>query len=518
MEARPDAPLRLGTFPGAKMGSPHGKTSASMAVSVVETPSGPETTLENAPEPGHASKEKGPGAGAEIQQEDSSQLESEELLPIRILSPAGEVVLEEELAGSRTVRSVLQSLSTGARGSLTLLHGTEVIPPGRKLSELKITEEDNLCLVRRSITSYTHLAATEPEFRLVKCILIGGPETGKTSWMQGFCREGFPQQYRPTTGVKFKVFPMQSEDGSKLKVQLWDTAGNLPVSNAFYRGAERLANQKGWPFFAISNNSEPFDAPLFALLDLVMMNQDEQSSSHAQAETFDPGRPGYPEGERNHSDPQDLQLFPIRIYTPSGDVLLEQKLPGDRTVRSILQTLHTEKRGRLSLLQGTDVIPQGKKLSQLHLAEDEGLCLVRRATGNYTSWEGNDDAEHRSVKILLVGAAKTGKSTWMLAFGRHGFTSQYQPTIGVEFKLLRLQSEDGLRMRIALWDTAGQQRFRTITNAYYGGSSGIMAFFSLHSRESLTEVLRMLEEAEGRHPLSCRCVCLVGTHVDIPDP
>ena len=208
-----------------------------------------------------------------------------------------------------------------------------MIPPGRKLSELKITEEDNLCLVRRSITSYTHLAATEPEFRLVKCILIGGPETGKTSWMQGFCREGFPQQYRPTTGVKFKVFPMQSEDGSKLKVQLWDTAGNLPVSNAFYRGAsgfivffslqcrrtfntavcmlaeairlypecsrciclvathadvpdpdvteeqaERLANQKGWPFFAISNNSEPFDAPLFALLDLVMMNQDEQSS------------------------------------------------------------------------------------------------------------------------------------------------------------------------------------------------------------------------------------------------
>lgn len=226
----------------------------------------------------------------------------------------------------------------------------------------------------------------------------------------------------------------------------------------------------------------------------------------------------YPEGERNRSDPQDLQLFPIRIYTPSGDVLLEQKLPGGRTVRSILQTLRTEKRGRLSLLQGTEVIPQGKKLSELNLAEDEGLCLVRRATGNYTLWEDNVYAEHHLVKCLLVGAAKTGKSTWMLAFGRHSFTSQYQPTIGVEFKLLRLQSEDGLRMKIQLWDTAGQQRFRTITNAYYRGASGIMAFFSLHSRESLTEVLRMLEEAEGRHPLSCRCVCLVGTHVDIPDP
>ncbi|CAE7319374.1 rab13, partial [Symbiodinium sp. CCMP2456] len=263
-----------------------------MAVSVGETPSWPETTRENAPEPGHSSKEKGPGggAGAEIQQEDSSKPGAEELLPIRILSPAGEVVLEEELPGSRTVRSVLQSISTGAYGSLTLLHGTEVVPHARKLSELKITEEDNLCLVRRSVTSYTHLAATEPDFRLVKCILIGGPETGKTAWMQGFCREGFPQQYRPTTGVKFKVFPMQSEDGSKLKVQLWDTAGNLPVSNAFYRGAERLANQKGWPFFVISNKSEPFDAPLFALLDLVMMNQDEQASSHAQAETVNSGR------------------------------------------------------------------------------------------------------------------------------------------------------------------------------------------------------------------------------------
>ena len=208
-----------------------------------------------------------------------------------------------------------------------------MVPQGRNLSELKITEEDHLCLVRRSITSYTRLTATEPDQQLVKCILIGGPETGKTSWMQGFCREGFPEKYQPTTGVKFKVFPMQSEDGSRLKVQLWDTAGNLPVSNAFYRGAsgfivffslqcrqtlntaicmlaeaircypeccrciclvathadipdpdvteeqaERLANQKGWPFFAIPNKSEPFDAPLFALLDLVMMNQDEQAS------------------------------------------------------------------------------------------------------------------------------------------------------------------------------------------------------------------------------------------------
>lgn len=229
--------------------------------------------------------------------------------------------------------------------------------------------------------------------------------------------------------------------------------------------------------------------------------------------------PRYPEGERNRSDPQDLQLFPIRIYTPSGDVLLEQKLPGGRTVRSILQSLRTEKRGRLSLLRGTEVIPQGKKLSQLNLTEDEGLCLVRRATGNYTFWEDNHGfPEHRLVKCLLVGAAGAGKSTWMMAVGRHSFTSEYQPTIGVEFKLLRLQSEDGQRMKIQLWDTAGQQRFRTITNAYYRGASGIMAFFSLHSRESLTEVLRMLEEAEGRHPLSCRCVCLVGTHVDIPDP
>ena len=164
------------------------------------------------------------------------------------------------------------------------------------------------------------------------------------------------------------------------------------------------------------------------------------------------------------------------------------------------------------------MIPQCKKLSQLNLTEGEGLCLVRRATSNYTVWADGDYLEHHLVKCLLVGAAKTGKSTWMLAFGRHSFTSQYQPTIGVEFKLLRLESEDGLRLKIQLWDTAGQQRFRTITNAYYRGASGIMAFFSLHSRESLVEVLRMLEEAEGRHPLSCRCVCLVGTHVDIPDP
>ena len=85
-----------------------------------------------------------------------------------------------------------------------------------------------------------------------------------------------------------------------------------------------------------------------------IMGGSASANTVAQGVEDSDARPRYPEDEINRSDPQDLQLFPLRIYTPSGDVLLDQKLPGSKTVRSILQTLRTEKRGSLSLLQGTE--------------------------------------------------------------------------------------------------------------------------------------------------------------------
>ena len=136
------------------------------------------------------------------------------------------------------------------------------------------------------------------------------------------------------------------------------------------------------------------------------------------------------------------KMLPVRILTPAGEVALEQQLPGSRTVRSVLQTLSDGRPGRLTLLHGTEMVSPGRKLSELNLTEESSLYLVRKPTGTYTPWshEG-EDMQHYLARCLLVGGAGAGKTSWMRACTRSAFADAYTPTIGVDFKFLRLQSE-----------------------------------------------------------------------------
>ncbi|CAE7638058.1 YPTM2, partial [Symbiodinium pilosum] len=214
--------------------------------------------------------------------------------------------------------------------------------------------------------------------------------------------------------------------------------------------------------------------------------------------------------------------YPVRIVTPSGEVVFDEPVPEHRTVRSVLQTLRAGATGRLSLLRGTEVVPPDTKFAHLGLTDEDCLSLVRRAFGSYTPWTDDVQADHL-IKCLIMGPAEVGKTAWIHAFSREGFIESYKATIGVDFKMwglktgFRLQAEDGTKLKIQLWDTAGQPRFRPITNAYFKNAAGILAFFSLKSRATFDEVVQMLDKALTDHP-STRCFCLVGTHADVLDP
>ena len=141
----------------------------------------------------------------------------------RILTPAGDVVFEEQVRGSRTVKSVLESIRAGP-GKLSLLHGGRKVLPSAKISDLKLAKDDFLCLVKRATGNYT---SWEEDGILeiycdcmVKCVLLGAARAGKTSWLQAVCREDIGDAYRATLGVDFKLKRLKSEEGTKIKLQL----------------------------------------------------------------------------------------------------------------------------------------------------------------------------------------------------------------------------------------------------------------------------------------------------------
>lgn len=81
-------------------------------------------------------------------------------------------------------------------------------------------------------------------------------------------------------------------------------------------------------------------------------------------------------------------------------------------------------------------------------------------------------------KAIIVGNSAVGKTNIILRFTEGIYKSSYMSTIGVDFKIKTLDV-DGKRVRLQVWDTAGQCRFQNIVKTYFQGSSGILFVFLL---------------------------------------
>jgi len=60
------------------------------------------------------------------------------------------------------------------------------------------------------------------------------------------------------------------------------------------------------------------------------------------------------------------------------------------------------------------------------------------------------------LKILIVGNSNTGKSCLTLRFVDEQFTSSFVPTIGIDFHVKSVELKDGRKVKLQLWDTAGE--------------------------------------------------------------
>ncbi|KAG9232979.1 small GTPase superfamily [Amylocarpus encephaloides] len=102
-----------------------------------------------------------------------------------------------------------------------------------------------------------------------------------------------------------------------------------------------------------------------------------------------------------------------------------------------------------------------------------------------------------TLKILMIGPSGSGKSALLIRYCDNQFDNESSTaTIGVDFKLKKL-SIHKKPYRLNLLDTAGQERFRTLSTSYYRGAHGIILVYDISSRESFNAMERWFEEAEN---------------------
>ena len=116
-------------------------------------------------------------------------------------------------------------------------------------------------------------------------------------------------------------------------------------------------------------------------------------------------------------------------------------------------------------------------------------------------------------KYIVIGDSFVGKSCIVAKYIHGGFDEEFKTTIGIEFGSKDL-TINGKVYRIQIWDTAGQETFRSITRAYYKNSVCSFIVYDVTNRQSFLNVQDWFNECKKQTPKTAMMV-LVGNKIDL---
>ena len=116
-------------------------------------------------------------------------------------------------------------------------------------------------------------------------------------------------------------------------------------------------------------------------------------------------------------------------------------------------------------------------------------------------------------KVILVGDSGVGK-TCLLSMYVKGVCGPTIPTIAVEFCTKEIELNDGTKVKVQLWDTAGQESFKSLAMTYYRKAYGILLLFDVTKRSSFIACKNYLEEVRINSDKNC-VIYLIGNKIDL---
>jgi small GTP-binding protein len=116
-------------------------------------------------------------------------------------------------------------------------------------------------------------------------------------------------------------------------------------------------------------------------------------------------------------------------------------------------------------------------------------------------------------KILIIGEVSVGKTCLLLRYADDSFTQNHLTTLGIDFKTKIITINNSL-IKLQIWDTAGQEKFRTITKSYYKDANGIILTYDISNSDSLKNIQNWMKLIE-QNAEDGVCKILVGNKCDL---
>ena len=119
------------------------------------------------------------------------------------------------------------------------------------------------------------------------------------------------------------------------------------------------------------------------------------------------------------------------------------------------------------------------------------------------------------MKVMLLGNSSVGKSSLMIRYIDNKFSPEYISTLGVDNKQKIITLKNGKEVRLRIYDTAGEERFKAISTNFLKKADGIILVYDITNKPSFEEISEWIETTnENKENF---CMVLVGNKCDLSD-
>ncbi|KAJ2448909.1 hypothetical protein GGF42_004947 [Coemansia sp. RSA 2424] len=118
------------------------------------------------------------------------------------------------------------------------------------------------------------------------------------------------------------------------------------------------------------------------------------------------------------------------------------------------------------------------------------------------------------AKVAILGKQAVGKTSLVTRYVHHTFSDRTPSTIGASFVTAKIDV-DGWECRLQLWDSAGQERFRSMTQMYYRGANAVVLVYDITSEDSFKDVDAWVQELKQNIDIESTVLLLVGNKLDL---
>ena len=117
-----------------------------------------------------------------------------------------------------------------------------------------------------------------------------------------------------------------------------------------------------------------------------------------------------------------------------------------------------------------------------------------------------------NFKIIVIGNVGVGKSCLSLKATKGIFTEEYTSTVGFEFYCFNVKI-DGKVVKLQIWDTCGQEAYRSLIKNFYRNASLAIIVYSVEDLKSFNDINIWLKQVKSYGIPSCK-IFLIGNKID----